>query len=473
MPDKWEFPWYATWDLAFHCIPLALVDPTFAKWQLLLFTSERFMHPNGQLPAFEWNFSDVNPPVHAWACWRVFQMDRKQRGGAGDLKFLEEIFLKLMMNFTWWVNRKDVEGRNIFQGGFLGLDNIGVFDRGGELPTGGVIHQSDGTSWMAFYSLTLMRIAIELAMTNPVYESVASKFFEHFLLIASAMTRLTDSEHGLWCETDGFYYDVLALPSGKRVPLKVRSMVGLIPLFAVEVLEPDVLKKLPGFKKRAEALLSKRKDLADLVSNFEVPGVGERRLLSLLRGDRMKRILHRMLDPEEFLSDFGVRALSRHHLEHPYVLEGSNARYEIGYEPAESIVRIMGGNSNWRGPIWWPMNYLIIESLQKFNQYYGNEYLVECPTGSGEHMSTLSVADLLSERLVSLFKPTPDGKGRPSLRLHPKLATDPHFRNHLLFFEHFHGETGRGVGASHQTGWTGLVAKTIQAQAIPGQEFPV
>mmetsp|Transcript_54358 Transcript_54358/g.116068 ORF Transcript_54358/g.116068 Transcript_54358/m.116068 type:complete len:991 (+) Transcript_54358:154-3126(+) len=469
MPDKWEFPWYATWDLAFHCLPLALVDPSFAKNQLRLMTKEWYMHPNGQLPAFEWNFSDVNPPVHAWACWRVFQMERKHRGDGGDLVFLEETFHKLMINFTWWVNRKDAEGRNIFQGGFLGLDNIGVFDRGGSLPTGGIISQSDGTSWMAFYSLTLMRMAVELALVNPTYEGVAGKFFEHFLFIARAMTKMTTGQ-GLWDEEDQFYYDVLTLPTGPRVPLKVRSMVGLIPLFAVEVLEPSILEKLPHFAARAEHLFNRRKDLSELVSRFEVPGVGERRLLSLLRGKRMKALLKRMLDPKEFLSDYGVRALSRYHLDNPYVLECDGHKYEIGYEAAESKVRIMGGNSNWRGPIWMPMNYLIVESLQKFHQYYGENYLVECPTGSGKKSSILGVSDMLSDRLTNLFMPSKDGKGRPALRLHEKMATDQHFKDNILFFEHFHGDSGRGVGASHQTGWTGLVAKIIQARGVEAAE---
>lgn len=472
MPDKWEFPWYATWDLAFHCLPIALVDPHFAKGQLMLMTREWYMHPNGQLPAFEWNFSDVNPPVHAWAVLRVFQMDRKMRGDAGDLSFLEEVFHKLTINFTWWVNRKDAEGRNLFQGGFLGLDNIGVFDRGGELPTGGHINQSDGTSWMAFYSLNLMRIALELAQHNPVYEGIAAKFFEHFLHIARAMKRLSGSDGaGLWHEEDEFYYDVLTLPTGERIPLKVRSMVGLIPLFAVEVLEPTILKKLPRFAERAEWLLHSRKDLADLVSRFDSPGVGERRLLSLLRGHRMKCLLKRMLDPEEFLSEFGIRALSRAHKEKPYVLEHSGKSYSIRYEPAEASVKIMGGNSNWRGPIWFPMNYLIVESLQKFHQYYGSDYKVECPTGSGNMMNCLEVADFLTERLIGIFEPLGE-QGRPALRVHPKMATDPHFKDYPLFYEHFHGDNGRGVGAAHQTGWTGLIAKLIQASSLASSNSP-
>jgi len=463
MPDKWEFPWYATWDLAFHCLPLAMVDPAFAKNQLRLLTDERYMHPNGQLPAFEWNFSDVNPPVHAWATWRVFQMDKKVTGGDGDTVFLQEVFHKLLINFTWWVNRKDAEGRNIFQGGFLGLDNIGVFDRGGNLPTGGFINQSDGTSWMAFFSLCMMRIAIELALQNKVYESLASKFFEHFLLIAHSMTRL-NAGVGLWDEEDEFYYDVLTKPSGERVPLKVRSMVGLIPLFAVEVLEPDIMKQLPRFASHVQWLLDNRPDLSDLISHFTIPGEGERKLLSLLRGKRLRALLKRMCDPEEFLSDYGVRALSRYHLDHPYVFETEEARYEVKYEPAEASVSIMGGNSNWRGPIWFPMNYLIMESLQKFYQYYGKDYLIEYPTGSGQKVSILAIAEDLSARLISIFREGNDGV-RPALRQHPKSATDPHFKDCLLFFEHFHGDNGRGVGASHQTGWTGLVAKLIQVRA--------
>lgn len=460
MPDKWEYPWYATWDLAFHCLPLALVDAQFAKEQLRLITLERFMHPNGQFPAYEWNFNDVNPPVHAWAVWRVFQMDRKNRADDGDLSFLEELFHKLMLNFTWWVNRKDAEGRNIFQGGFLGLDNIGVVDRSQPFPNGGMINQSDGTSWMAFYSLTLMRMALELALHNPVYESIACKFLEHFLHIARAMTRLADNaEHGLWDPVDEFYYDVLANPDGSREPIKLRSIVGLIPLFAVEVLEPDMLKKLPRFASQTQWLFDNRPDLACLVSRFVEPGRGERRLLSLLRGYRMRALLKRMLDPMEFLSDYGVRGLSKYHDQNPYAFgDGPPLRYA----PAEATVIIMGGNSNWRGPVWFPINYLLIESLQKFHQYYGDEYLVECPTGSGNKMSILKIADELSERLIKIFLKAEDGH-RPGMRLHPKMKEE-HFDQNLLFYEYFHGDNGRGVGSSHQTGWTGLIAKLIQAR---------
>jgi hypothetical protein len=461
MPDKWEYPWYAAWDLAFHCIPLALVDAEFAKSQLTLLTREWYMHPNGQLPAYEWAFGDVNPPVHAWATWRVFQMDRKQRGDHGDLAFLERVFHKLMLNFTWWVNRKDSQGRNIFQGGFLGLDNIGCFDRSAPLPTGGFINQADGTSWMAMYSLNLMRIALELAKHNKVYEDIATKFFEHFLHIAEAMNNIGDEGIGLWCGKDEFYYDVLNLPNGQSAPLKVRSMVGLIPLFAVETLEAELLEQLPGFAGRLEWFLNHRPDLAKLVSRWQNRGMGERHLLSLLRGHRMKALLKRMLDETEFLSDYGIRALSKVHEREPYRFEGGGMTHEVNYWPAESMSGLFGGNSNWRGPIWMPVNYLIIESLQKFHHYYGDDFKIECPTGSGQLKTINEVADELSHRLAKLFLKGEDGR-RPVLKYHPKLATDPHFKDYVLFHEYFHGDTGRGVGASHQTGWTGLIAKLLQ-----------
>jgi hypothetical protein len=466
MPDKWEYPWYAAWDLAFHCIPLALVDAEFAKHQLVLLTREWYMHPNGQLPAYEWAFGDVNPPVHAWATWRVFQMDRKKRRDAnpndpGDLAFLERVFHKLMLNFTWWVNRKDAQGRNIFQGGFLGLDNIGVFDRSAPLPTGGFINQADGTSWMAMYSLNLMRISLELAKHNKVYEDIATKFFEHFLHIAEAMNNIGDEGIGLWCDKDEFYYDVSNLPNGQSTPLKIRSMVGLIPLYAVETLEPELLELLPGFAGRLEWMLTHRPDLAKLVSRWKDRGVGERHLLSLLRGHRMKCLLRRMLDETEFLSDYGVRALSKVYEREPYRFHTNGDTAEVGYWPAESMSGLFGGNSNWRGPIWMPVNYLLIESLQKFHHYYGDDFKVECPTGSGQFMTINGVADELSRRLTKLFLKGEDGQ-RPVLKYHPKLATDPHFKDYVLFHEYFHGDNGRGVGASHQTGWTGLVAKLLQ-----------
>ncbi|MFN0135422.1 MAG: MGH1-like glycoside hydrolase domain-containing protein [Phycisphaerae bacterium] len=502
MPDKWEYPWYAAWDLAFHMIPLAMIDATFAKDQLVLLTREWYMHPNGQLPAYEWAFGDVNPPVHAWATWRVFEMDRAQRRAAGDseyagdLAFLERVYHKLMLNFTWWVNRKDAQGRNIFQGGFLGLDNIGVFDRSAPLPTGGFINQADGTSWMAMYCLNLMRIALELAQHNRVYEDIATKFFEHFLHIAEAMNgigaateRLSDEATkgytgvhssadacdgvALWCDEDQFFYDVLNMPDGRVVPMKVRSMVGLIPLFAVETLEPELLDRVPEFKKRLEWFLNYRPDLAALVSHWDVPGMGQRRLLSLLRGHRMKALLRRMLDETEFLSDYGVRALSRVHADQPYVFPLDGHMMTVRYQPAESDSGAFGGNSNWRGPIWFPVNYLLIESLRKFHGYYGDEFKVECPTGSGRFCTIAEVADELSRRLTRIFlrdatghRPVfgaPEQSKTQSRRAgtKSKIATDPHFRDYPLFHEYFDGDTGRGVGASHQCGWTGLVAKLL------------
>ena len=461
MPDKWEYPWYAAWDLAFHMIPMALIDPAFAKSQLVLFTREWYMHPNGQLPAYEWAFGDVNPPVHAWACWRVFQIDRKRRGDCGDLEFLERVFHKLLLNFTWWVNRKDAEGRNIFQGGFLGLDNIGVFDRSAPLPTGGFLNQADGTAWMAMYCLNMMRIALELATHNRVYEDTATKFFEHFLHIAEAMSDFDDHGHGLWDDADGFYYDQLALPDGSRHTLRVRSMVGLIPLFAVETIEPEMLDKLPDFKRRLEWFLNYRPDLARLVSRWEEPGMKERRLLSLLRGSRVKKLLRRMLDETEFLSDYGVRAVSKHHEAEPYTFWANGTPLTVQYKPGESDTGAFGGNSNWRGPVWFPVNYLLIESLQKFHHYYGDDFKVECPTGSGVFLTLDEVASELSRRLARIFLRDEAGR-RAVFGDSEKLQTDPHFRDHILFYEYFHGDTGRGVGASHQTGWTALVAKLLQ-----------
>ena len=461
MPDKWEYPWYAAWDLAFHTISLALVDSEFAKEQLVLLTREWYMHPNGQIPAYEWAFGDVNPPVHAWATWRVYQMDRNHRGGQGDLAFLERVFHKLMLNFTWWVNRKDAEGRNVFQGGFLGLDNIGVFDRSAQLPTGGHIDQADGTSWMAMYSLNLMRISLELAQHNPVYEDVATKFFEHFLHIAAAMNNVGDAGIGLWHEEDEFFYDVLHLPDGAMVPLKVRSMVGLIPLFAVETLEPELLDKVPQFKRRLEWFLKYRPELASLVSHWNEEGRGHRRLLSLLRGHRMKRILARMLDETEFLSDYGIRAISKHHDQHPYVFNVDGMDLSVRYLPGESNSGLFGGNSNWRGPIWFPVNYLLIESLQKFHHYYGDDFKIECPTGSGKFISIDDAAREIATRLTRIFLKDAHGR-RPVFSQYPRHQEDIHFRDNVLFYEYFHGDSGRGVGASHQTGWTGLVAKLLQ-----------
>ena len=463
MPDKWEYPWYAAWDLAFHCVTLALIDPGFAKSQLVLLTREWYMHPNGQLPAYEWAFGDVNPPVHAWAAWRVYQMDRALTGRA-DRAFLERVFHKLMLNFTWWVNRKDAEGRNVFQGGFLGLDNIGIFDRSAPLPTGGYINQSDGTAWMAMYSLNLMRIAIELAQDNPVYEDIATKFFEHFLHIADAMANMGGAGVGLWDEQDQFFHDVLNLPDGRSVSLRVRSMVGLIPLFAVEVIDQSLLDKLPEFAERLRWFLNYRPDLARLVSRWQESGRGETHLLSLLRGHRMKALLRRMLDETEFLSHYGVRAVSRHHADNPYYLEHAGNRFTVEYRPGESDSGLFGGNSNWRGPIWMPVNYLLVESLREFHRYYGDDFKVECPAGSGIFMNLREVTDELSRRLGRLFLRGADGR-RPAFGDIALFQHDPAFRDHLLFHEYFHGDTGRGVGATHQTGWTGLIALLLHPRS--------
>ena len=460
MPDKWEYPWYAAWDLAFHCIPLALVDSDFAKKQLILLLREWYMHPNGQLPAYEWAFGDVNPPVHAWAAWRVYKVEKKRRG-VGDRKFLERIFHKLLLNFTWWVNRKDAEGRNVFQGGFLGLDNIGVFDRSAPLPTGGHIEQSDGTSWMAMYCQNMLAIALELAREDPAYEDVASKFWEHFVYIAHAMNNLGGEGIALWDDQDGFYYDVLHLPDGGHFFLKVRSMVGLIPLFAVETLDPDLLNRLPGFKRRLEWFIDNRPDLTQNCACMRTPGHSSRRLLSIVDPDRLRRVLRYMLDEEEFFSPYGIRALSRHHLAHPYTLTVDGSDHRVDYEPAESTTGLFGGNSNWRGPIWFPVNFLLIESLQKFHFYLGDSYKVECPTGSGRMANLWEVAGEISRRLMRILLRGPDER-RPVFGAAEKFQADPHWRDLIPFHEYFHGDNGAGIGASHQTGWTGLIAKLIQ-----------
>ena len=462
MPDKWEYPWYAAWDLAFHCVPLALVDPQFAKDQLVLMLREWYMHPNGQLPAYEWAFGDVNPPVHAWAAWRVYKID-KRRTGIGDRRFLERVFQKLLLNFTWWVNRKDAEGKNVFQGGFLGLDNIGVFDRSAALPTGGHLEQSDGTSWMGMYCLNMLAIALELAEDNPAYEDVASKFWEHFLYIAHAMGTHGADGGDLWDDQDGFFYDVLHRPDGSRMPLKVRSMVGLIPLFAVETLEPEMLARLPGFARRLEWFIDNRADLVAHVACMRSPGRGERRLLSVVDAAQLRRILQVMLDETEFLSPHGVRALSRRHLAEPYSLVVDGHEHRVAYEPGESSTGLFGGNSNWRGPVWFPVNFLLVESLQKFHHYVGDDFTVECPTGSGRMCTLWEVADELSRRLSSVFLADASGR-RPVLGQTALFQDDPHWRDLVPFHEYFHGDTGAGVGASHQTGWTALVAKLLQQQ---------
>ena len=466
MPDTWEFPWYAAWDLAFHCIPLALVDPHFAKAQLDIIVREWYQHPNGQIPAYEWNFGDVNPPVIGWAAWRVYKIEQHATG-KGDRAFLETVFHKLLINFTWWVNRKDSGGRNIFEGGFLGLDNIGVFDRSTSFPDGSRLEQSDGTSWMGMFCLTMMRTALELARENPVYENIATKFFEHFLGIAAAMNNVGGRGIGLWDETDEFFYDVLHTPGNRYLPLRVHSLVGLMPLLAVEVLEPALLEAMPGFRERLEWYLTNRPDLAGLISRWYEPGSGDRRLIALTRGHRMKCLLRRMLDPNEFLSDYGVRSLSKFHEQNPYVLEVRGERKVVDYEPAESRTGLFGGNSNWRGPVWFPINFLLIESLQKFHHYYGDDFKVECPTGSGQFITLDQIGNELSNRLIKLWLRDEKGE-RPFTRASGDSLGGAADRERYLFHEYFHGDTGGGLGASHQTGWTGLVAKLIQQQGAHG-----
>jgi hypothetical protein len=457
MPDKWEYPWYAAWDLAFHTLPIALIDPEWAKRQLILLLREWYMHPNGQLPAYEWALADANPPVHAWAAWQVYKLT-----GRNDTGFLEKVFHKLLLNFTWWVNRKDTDGNNVFQGGFLGLDNIGVFDRSAPLPTGGHIEQADGTAWMAMYSLNMLAIALELARSRPVYEDVATKFFEHALYIADAINHLGGEAVTLWHEEDGFYYDVLHLPDGSFVPLRVRSLVGLIPLFAVEILEPDLLERLPRFKRRMKWLIRYRPHLITNLCPLTKPGEGDRRLVAVTQKWQLARILERMLDPDEFLSDCGLRSLSRHHAAEPYVLRIGDHVASVGYEPAESATRLFGGNSNWRGPVWFPVNYLMIEALTKYHRYYGDSFQVEFPAGSGHRVTLDQVATELGRRLARIFlRDESQGGRRPVYGEEPLFQSDPHWRDHILFYEYFHGDTGAGLGASHQTGWTALVANLI------------
>ncbi|HWZ31354.1 MAG TPA: hypothetical protein VNX18_08480 [Bryobacteraceae bacterium] len=459
MPDNWEYPWYAAWDLAFHMIPMAMVDPDFAKTQLRLFLREWYTHPNGQIPAYEWAFGDVNPPVHAWACWRVFQIDRKLTGRP-DYVFLESVFHKLMMNFTWWVNRKDSEGNNIFEGGFLGLDNIGMFDRSQPLPTGGYLEQSDGTSWMAMYCLNMLKIAMELAAkVDPIFEDVASKFFEHFLYIATAMNGTRAG--GLWDETDGFFYDKLKFPDGTEKLVQIRSMVGLIPLFAVDTMEPEIVEELPGFRRRMEWFIKHRPDLATNVASLSHEGIESRRLFSVLARSRLERVLQRMLDENEFLSPHGIRSVSRYHADLPFTLRLGGREYSVQYEPAESRTGLFGGNSNWRGPVWFPVNYLLIEALQRYNYYFGDELTVEFPTGSGNRMNLGQVAAELSRRLSRIFLRDAEGR-RAVFGGAEKFQSDPHFRDYLLFYEYFHGDNAAGIGANHQTGWTALVAKLLQ-----------
>ena len=461
MPDKWEYPWYAAWDLAFHCVIFALIDADFAKHQLLLLTHDWYMHPNGKLPAYEWSFDDANPPVHAWAAYRVYEIEKNANGGKGDRAFLETVFHKLLLNFTWWVNKKDEEGNNVFEGGFLGMDNIGLFDRSNtRLPNGGQLEQADGTSWMAAYCLNLMRIALELSKENPIYQDMANKFFEHFLTIAEAMSNMGSGNHGLWDDQDEFYYDTVRMPGDVSIKLKIRSMVGLLPLFAVEVIEDEVLQTMPDFAKRLNWLLDNRPDLASLVSRWHEKGSDQKHLLSLLRGHRVKRILYRMLDETEFLSPYGIRSLSKFHDQHPYQLQIDGQLLSVQYSPAESTIPLFGGNSNWRGPIWFSTNFLLIEGLQRFYHYYGDDFKVEYPTHSGKFLTLDQISEELSMRLSKLFLRDEKGR-RPVFGDNEKMQNDPHFKDYVLFYEYFDGNTGNGLGASHQTGWTGLVCKLL------------
>jgi Glycosyl hydrolase family 63 C-terminal domain len=460
MPDTWEYPWYASWDLAFHTLVFAMIDPEFAKDQLVMFLREWYMHANGQIPAYEFAFSDANPPVHAWACWRIYKM--ATTAGVRDRLFLERVFYKLLVNFTWWVNRKDVEGKQIFSGGFLGLDNIGVFDRSKPLPTGGALEQADGTAWMAFYCGTMLSIALELAVEEPEYEDIASKFFEHFVAIVDAMNAIGETADGLWDEEDGFYYDEIKI-EGREIPLRIRSMVGLIPLFAVEILDAELIERLPGFAKRMNWFLENRKDLARHISYMEATHDGKRtrlRLLAMPSRDRLTRVLRYLLDEQEFLSPYGVRSLSRIHLDQPYVLHVDGAEYKVRYDPGDSSTVDFGGNSNWRGPIWFPVNYLLIEALQRYHHFYGDDFKVECPTGSGHMLTLAEVAQELNRRLARIFIPDEQGHA-PWQGGDERFARDPFWRELVLFHEYFHGETGRGLGASHQTGWTALVARCL------------
>ena len=460
MPDKWEYPWYASWDTAFHCVALAPVDPDFAKEQLVLLLREWYMHPNGQLPAYEWKFNDVNPPVHAWAAWRVYKIEKRVRGCA-DRVFLERVFHKLLLNFTWWVNRKDPDGLNVFEGGFLGLDNIGLFDRSAPLPTGGHLEQSDGTSWMGMFCLNMLAIALELSREEPSYADVASKFFEHFMYIAQAMNDVGTDGIALWDDEDGFYYDALHFPQGMQQFLKIRSMVGLVPLFAVETLEPEVLAKVEGFTTRMQWFLDNMPGASRHIDSSQRSAVGVRYLLSLVDRERLVRVLRYMLDTSEFLSPHGIRALSKFHKDHPYILRFDGTEYRVDYEPAESRTGTFGGNSNWRGPVWFPSNFLLIESLQRFYYYFGDSLTVEYPTGSGHHATLWQVAAELSRALTRIFLRDGDGR-RPVFGGLDRFQNDPHWRDLILFYEYFHGETGLGLGAGHQTGWTALVAKLIE-----------
>jgi hypothetical protein len=467
MPDKWEYPWYAAWDLAFHVIALTLVDADFGKNQLKLMLRERYMHPNGQIPAYEWNFGDVNPPVHAWTTIFTYRLERAQKG-EGDKEWLKSSFQKLLLNFTWWVNRKDRSGRNVFEGGFLGLDNIGVFDRSAPLPTGGYLEQADGTAWMALFCQNMLEIAAELALTDPDYAEMAIKFVEHFLWIASSMNRLGD-DTGMWDEEDGFFYDVLRLPNGQARRLKVRSMVGLLPLCAATVFDGQVLTKYPELQERLRWFLQARPEVSAAIHDPAKIGVAGRRLASILDETKLRRVLAKMLDENEFLSRYGLRSLSRYHADHPYVFRTGGQEYRVAYLPAESDTGMFGGNSNWRGPIWMPVNGLIIRALLQYYTYYGNDFTVECPTGSGRRMNLYQVAEEIARRLANIFLKDKAGR-RPVYGGTRKFQEDPHWRDHILFYEYFHGDNGAGLGANHQTGWTGIIARTIHLFATSTAE---
>jgi hypothetical protein len=467
MPDKWEYPWYAAWDLAFHVVALTLVDPDFGKEQLKLMLRERYMHPNGQIPAYEWNFGDVNPPVHAWSTIFTYRLEKAQHG-QGDTDWLKSNFQKLLLNFTWWVNRKDRTGRNVFDGGFLGLDNIGVFDRSAPLPTGGYLEQADGTAWMALFCQNMLEIAAELAHTDPDYVDMALKFTEHFLWIASSMTHL-GGEAGMWDEEDGFFYDVLRLPDGRAQRLKVRSMVGLLPLCAATVFDGKLLAQHPELVERFQWFLGARPELVASIHDPRKKGFAGRRLASILDETKLRRVLAKMLDENEFLSQYGIRSLSRYHAEHPYVIHVGGQEYRVAYLPAESDTGMFGGNSNWRGPIWMPVNALIVRALLQYYTYYGDDFTVECPTGSGRHMTLFQVAEEISRRLANIFLKDRDGR-RPVYGGSGKFQDDPHWRDLLLFYEYFHGDNGAGLGASHQTGWTGVIARTMHLFATTTSE---
>jgi hypothetical protein len=464
MPDKWEYPWFAAWDLAFHTLPLSMVDLSFAKTQLKLMLNSLYLHPNGQLPAYEWNFSDVNPPVHAWAVLALYRAERAECGHA-DVAFLEQCFQKLLLNFTWWLNRKDADGKNLFQGGFLGLDNIGVFDRSSPLPTGGHLEQADGTAWMALFSQNMLQIAIELSATNPLYAEMSLKFTEHFLWIASAMNSVGKNDDAMWDEQDGFFYDILRFPDGRATRLKLRSMVGLLPLCATTVVESQFVEHFPETTKRVDDFLKRHPELVENITSLRVKGVRGRRILSLLNEGKLRRILHRMLDPNEFLSEYGIRSISKCYDGHPFVFDYPGGQSTVEYLPAESNTGMFGGNSNWRGPIWMPVNTLILRGLYQFYQFYGDDFKVECPTGSGKMMTLYEVAMEINRRLMNIF--LRDDKGKRAVYGNTKkFQNDPYWKDLILFYEYFHGDNGAGIGASHQTGWTGIIAYLMKISAL-------